>query len=48
MNVDLGRVQSFMDWLKTKVFLDARSSSAKNRKVKRGQVYRCKAKSMVD
>jgi len=41
MNVDLGRVQSFIDWLKTKVFLDARSSSAKNRKVKRGQVYRC-------
>ena len=41
MNVDLGRVQSFIDWLKTKVFLDARSSNAKNRKVKRGQVYRC-------
>ena len=41
MNVDLTRVQKIIEWAKTQIFLDAKSSSAKSRLVKRGQVYRC-------
>jgi len=41
MNVDLGRVQKILEWVKTQIFLDETSSNAKTRLVKRGQVYRC-------
>ena len=37
MNVDLTRVQKIIEWAKTQIFLDAKSSSAKSRLVKRGQ-----------
>lgn len=39
--IDLGRVQSMLEWIKTKLYLDTLSVKAKSRAVKRGQVYRC-------
>lgn len=41
MNIDLGKTQAQIDWLKQKLYLDANSSSAARRSVKRGQVYSC-------
>ena len=41
MNINLNKVQSMLEWLKTKLLLDALSSKAQNRIVKRGQVYKC-------
>ena len=41
MNVDLSRIQKILEWVKSQIFLDATSSNAKARLVKRGQVYRC-------
>lgn len=41
MNVSINRVQQFLDWMKTKLYLDANVHNASNRIVKRGQVYRC-------
>lgn len=41
MNIDLTKVQHFLEWLKTELYLDTIASRAKNRLVKRGQVYRC-------
>lgn len=41
MNIDLTKTQQCLEWLKTKLYLDTISSSAKNRIVHRGQVYRC-------
>lgn len=41
MNIDLLKTQQYIDWLKKKLFLNAISDSAKNRKIYRGQVYRC-------
>ncbi len=41
MDIDYMRVQKILDWVKAQIFLDATSSNAKNRLVKRGQVYRC-------
>lgn len=42
MNIDLGKTQRFIDWLKDMLYLDTKAISAKSRKVYRGQVYRCK------
>lgn len=42
MNIDLTKTQQYLEWLKDKLYLNAISSSAKNRVVYRGQVYRCK------
>ncbi|MDE6030241.1 MAG: type II toxin-antitoxin system PemK/MazF family toxin, partial [Oscillospiraceae bacterium] len=41
MDIDLGKTQAQIDWLKQKLFLDANSKNAAKRKVKRGQVYSC-------
>lgn len=39
--IDLSKAQKYLEWLKTKLYLDSRSSNAKCRAVKRGQVYWC-------
>lgn len=39
--VDLSKVQIYLDWLKTKIFLDSMAPNAASRFVKRGQVYEC-------
>lgn len=41
MNISISKVQQFLDWLKTKLYLDSNASNASKRLVKRGQVYRC-------
>ncbi len=41
MNIDLTKIQQYLEWLKNKLYLNAIASSAKNRIVYRGQVYRC-------
>ena len=41
LSVDLSRVQGYLEWLKTKVYLDYNSIRARGRRVKRGEVYRC-------
>lgn len=41
MKIDLGQVQKMLDWVKTKLYLDALAPNAMARTVKRGQVYRC-------
>ncbi|MHC6180997.1 type II toxin-antitoxin system PemK/MazF family toxin [Clostridium sp. JNZ X4-2] len=41
INIDLSRTQMYLEWLKTKLFLDSRASCAKSRIVKRGEVYKC-------
>lgn len=41
MNIDLLKTQQYLEWLKSKLYLNAIAPSAKNRIVYRGQVYRC-------
>lgn len=41
IDIDLTKVQRFLEWLKTELYLDVTALRAKNRLVKRGQVYRC-------
>lgn len=41
MNIDSIQIDKMLEWLKTKLKLDALSANAKRRTVKRGQVYRC-------
>lgn len=41
INIDLAKTQIYLEWLKTKLFLDSKANNAKNRVVKRGEVYRC-------
>ncbi|NBH32595.1 type II toxin-antitoxin system PemK/MazF family toxin [Clostridiaceae bacterium] len=41
MNIDLTKIQQYLEWLKNKLYLNAIAPSAKNRIVYRGQVYRC-------
>ncbi len=41
INIDLAKTQIYLEWLKTKLFLDTKANSAKNRVIKRGEVYRC-------
>lgn len=41
MNIEISKAQRILDWVKTQVFLDASADSARNRIVKRGQVYYC-------
>lgn len=41
MRIELGQAQKMLEWLKTKLYLDALSSNARVRAVRRGQVYRC-------
>ena len=42
MVVDLAKTQQYLDWLKDKLYLNAIATTAKNRVITRGQVYRCK------
>lgn len=42
MVVDLAKTQQYLDWLKDKLYLNAIATTAKNRAITRGQVYRCK------
>lgn len=41
INIDLAKTQMYLEWLKTKLFLDHNAHSARRRVVKRGEVYRC-------
>lgn len=41
MKIELNQAQKMLEWLKTKMYLDCNAVAAKNRSVKRGQVYRC-------
>ncbi len=41
MKIDLNNVQTHLDWLKQKLFLDTMSANATKRRIKRGQVYYC-------
>jgi len=41
MNVHIARISDYLDWMKQKIFLDQRASSASKRIVFRGQVYKC-------
>lgn len=41
ISIDLTKTQIHLEWLKTKLFLDSNANSAKNRIVKRGEVYKC-------
>lgn len=41
MKIDLEKVQNILSWIKEQIFLDSISGSAKNRKVKRGEIYIC-------
>ncbi|SET23058.1 type II toxin-antitoxin system PemK/MazF family toxin [Anaerobranca gottschalkii] len=40
-NIDLSNTQQYLEWLKTKLYLDSIAPNAKNRVVKRGEVYKC-------
>uniref|UniRef100_N1ZQX8 mRNA interferase MazF n=1 Tax=Eubacterium plexicaudatum ASF492 TaxID=1235802 RepID=N1ZQX8_9FIRM len=39
--IDLTKTQQYLEWFKNKLYLNAIATSAKNRIVYRGQVYRC-------
>lgn len=39
--IDLSRTQQYLEWLKIKLYLNSNAQSAKNRIVKRGEVYNC-------
>lgn len=41
MNIDLSKTQQYLDWLKTKLYLNMRSTNASKRVIKRGEVYWC-------
>lgn len=42
MNIELTKTQQYLEWLKEKLYLNAKAPSAKKRNIYRGQVYRCK------
>lgn len=39
--MEINKIQNILDWVKEQVFLDSISFKAKNRKVKRGEIYHC-------
>ena len=41
ININLEKIKNQLEWLKTKLYLDAISPNAQRRVVKRGQVYLC-------
>ena len=41
MDIDLSKVQKYLDWLKRKLYLDKLAEKSKTRVVKRGRVYWC-------
>lgn len=40
-SIDLSRTQQYLEWLKTKLYLDSNAKNAQKRIVKRGEVYKC-------
>lgn len=38
---EMEKIQNILDWIKEQIFLDSISNKAKNRKVKRGEIYHC-------
>jgi mRNA interferase MazF len=40
-SIDLSKTQQYLEWLKTKLFLDSNADNARKRIVKRGEVYKC-------
>lgn len=40
-NIEIGKVQSMLEWFKTKLYLTTMVDKAKSRKVHRGEVYMC-------
>ena len=41
MQIELLKIQNFLEWLKKKVYLDALSNTSTKRVVRRGEVYKC-------
>lgn len=41
MQIELFKIQNMLEWIKTKIFLDAISNNSTKRVVKRGEVYIC-------
>ncbi len=41
INIELTKIQQYLEWLKTKLYLDSNADKARKRVVKRGEVYRC-------
>ncbi|MFF2156782.1 type II toxin-antitoxin system PemK/MazF family toxin [Paenibacillus chitinolyticus] len=41
LKTDLTRIQDYLEWLKTKIYLDSLSDKAKTRALRRGEVYKC-------
>lgn len=41
INIDLHKTQGYLEWMKTKLFIDSNAVRASRRVVKRGEVYRC-------
>lgn len=41
MSIELEKVQTMLDWLKSKLYLDSIAEKAKTRIVRRGEVYEC-------
>ena len=39
--ITVSKVQHILEWTKTKIYLDTNSDKAKNRIVRRGEVYKC-------
>lgn len=42
MDIDLHKTQQYIDWLKEKLYLNHIAKNAKNRQIRRGEVYQCK------
>lgn len=40
-SIDLSNTQQYLEWLKTKLYLDSIAPKAKSRIVRRGEVYKC-------
>ena len=41
MQIELSKIQNLLDWIKTKIYLDATSTNSIKRVVRRGEVYKC-------
>lgn len=39
--IELSRTQQYLEWLKTKLYLDSNAKNSRRRVVKRGEVYKC-------
>lgn len=41
INIELGKTQQYLDWMKEKLYLNYRAVNSSRRRVSRGQVYKC-------